>query len=66
MDGNIHTEPGTHEEVERQDRLKAANELEAIAKKFSSMEPKGRFMSLVVTKLEEACLWYSKLLKEED
>jgi len=51
---------------EQEERLKAVAELEAIAEKFRNMEPKNRVVALVVTKLEEAALWYSKLLKEEE
>lgn len=52
--------------TEKEERLKAAEELEAIAEKFRSIEPKNRIVALVITKLEEAALWYSKLLKEDD
>ena len=53
-------------DMEKVKRLEAAKELEAIATKFNSIQPKSRMLSLVITKLEEAALWYAKLLKEED
>lgn len=48
------------------DREKAADELEQIAKKLAASHPKSRILSLVITKLEEAALWYAKLLREEE
>lgn len=55
-----------NETTEMLERIKAAEELEAIAKKLASINPKSRIMSLVMTKLEEAALWYAKLLQEPE
>lgn len=49
-----------------ENKLKAAEELEQIAKKLAANHPKSRILSLVLTKLEEAALWYAKLLREEE
>lgn len=54
------------ENNEQFERMQAADEFEAIAYKLSSIHPKSRLLSLVLTKLEEAALWYAKLLREED
>ncbi len=53
------------EETEKAQRLKAAQELEAIAAKLRALPSKGRILSIVITKVEEAALWYAKLLREE-
>lgn len=54
------------ENNEQFERKKAADEFESIAYKLASTHPKSRILSLVLTKLEEAALWYAKLLREED
>jgi len=53
------------EEELKVDRWKAAVELDEIAAKLAANHPKSRILSLVLTKLEEAALWYAKLLREE-
>lgn len=54
------------ENKEREERLKAAEELESIAIRLNSFKVQSRILSIVKTKIEEAALWYAKLLKEED
>lgn len=51
---------------ERELRLKAAEELELIARRIAAANNPSRFLSIVLTKIEEAALWYAKLLKEEE
>ncbi len=46
-------------------RLKAGRELEEIAARLAANHPKSRILSIILTKLEEAALWYAKLLKED-
>lgn len=53
-------------EQELKQRLEAADKFEAIAKELSEKHPKSRLLSILLTKLEEAGLWYAKLLREED
>lgn len=54
------------ENNEQFERMKAVDALEAIAATLAASHPKSRVLSLVITKLEEAALWYAKLLREED
>ena len=53
-------------EEEKKMRLEAADVFEAIAKELSEKHPKSRLLSILLTKLEEAGLWYAKLLREEE
>ena len=67
MDGN-NVELDRREAIDEaeQARWKAAEEFEHIAERLSKLHPKNRLMSIVLTKIEEAALWYAKLLKEEE
>lgn len=67
MDGNnVELNKREAMDEEEQLRLKVALDLDALAIKLSNMQPKGRLMSIVITKIEEAALWYAKLLREKE
>ena len=51
---------------EKELRLEAARELESIALMLNSMKIQSRILSIVKTKIEEAALWYAKLLRKEE
>lgn len=53
-------------EDNRAEQLEYADKFEALAKQLSESHPKSRLLSILLTKLEEAGLWYAKLLREED
>lgn len=54
------------EKTDQELRQEAAQDLEAIAYKLNSFKVQSRILSIVRTKIEEAALWYAKLLREED
>lgn len=47
------------------ERLLVADEFEKLSKRLAEMKVNNRILSIVKTKLEEAGLWYAKLLREE-